>query len=142
MVTLASIVEKETGAAFERPRIASVFDNRLKRRMRLQSDPTVIYGILATRGEFDGNIRRRDLETDTPYNTYTRGGIPPGPIASPGMASIRAVLDPEQSKFLYFVSQNDGTHFFSTEPEGPPERRQPLPEATTRRLLRRIAERS
>jgi UPF0755 protein len=114
VVTLASIVEKETGAGFERPRIASVFDNRLKRRMRLQSDPTVIYGILVTRGEFDGNIRRRDLEADTPYNTYTRGGIPPGPIASPGMASIRAVLTPEHSKFLYFVSQNDGTHFFST----------------------------
>ncbi len=114
VVTLASIVEKETSVPEERPRIAAVFDNRLKRRMRLQSDPTVIYGILATRGEFDGNIRRRDLETDTPYNTYTRGGIPPGPIASPGMEAIRAVLAPADVPYLYFVSRNDGTHYFST----------------------------
>ena len=114
VVTLASIVEKETGAAEERRRVAAVFDNRLRRRMRLQSDPTVIYGVLTTRGEFDGNIRKRDLTTDTPYNTYTRGGIPPGPIASPGMAAIRAVLDPEEGPYLYFVSENDGTHHFST----------------------------
>ena len=82
--------------------------------MRLQSDPTVIYGIRMTRGEFDGNIRRRDLVADTAYNTYTRGGIPPGPIASPSMQAIRAVLEPEEVPYLYFVSQNDGTHFFST----------------------------
>jgi UPF0755 protein len=114
VVTLASIVEKETGAAHERPRIAAVFHNRLERGMRLQSDPTVIYGLLRTRGEFDGNIRRRDLETDSPYNTYTRGGLPPGPISSASMASIRAVLTPEDVPYLYFVSQNDGTHYFST----------------------------
>jgi len=113
LVTLASIVEKETGVAEERPRIAAVFDNRLRKRMRLQSDPTVIYGILMTRGEFDGNIRRRDLEEDTPYNTYTRGGFPPGPIANPGMASIRAVLEPDDVDYLYFVGKNDGTHHFS-----------------------------
>ena len=113
VVTLASVVEKETGAPEERPRIAAVFDNRLKKRMRLQSDPTVIYGILRTRGSFDGNIRRRDLEEDTPYNTYTRGGFPPGPIASPGMEAIRAVLAPEPVDYLYFVSKNDGTHYFS-----------------------------
>jgi UPF0755 protein len=113
VVTLASIVEKETGAAEERPRIAAVFLNRLARRMRLQSDPTVIYGIRRTVGAFDGNLRRSDLMTDTPYNTYRRGGIPPGPIASMGIAAIRAVLDPEKVKYLYFVSRNDGTHQFS-----------------------------
>jgi UPF0755 protein len=113
VVTLASVVEKETGAAPERPRIAGVFENRLKRGMMLQSDPTVIYGILVTRGEFDGNIRRRDLREDTPYNTYTRTGMPPGPIASPGIDAIRAVLAPEEHKYLYFVSMNNGTHQFS-----------------------------
>jgi UPF0755 protein len=113
IVTLASIVEKETGVPRERPRIASVFENRLERGMRLQSDPTVIYGILVTRGSFDGNLRRSDLETDTPYSTYTRGGIPPGPIASPGIEAIRAVLAPEDTSYLYFVSRNDGTHEFT-----------------------------
>jgi UPF0755 protein len=81
--------------------------------MRLQSDPTVIYGILVTRGSFDGNLRRSDLETDTPYSAYTRGGIPPGPIASPGIEAIRAVLAPEDTSYLYFVSRNDGTHEFT-----------------------------
>jgi UPF0755 protein len=114
VVTLASIVEKETGAPDERPRIAAVFHNRLRKGMRLQSDPTVIYGVLREKGEFDGNIRRRDLETDTAYNTYTRSGLPPGPISSASMASIRAVLAPEDVPYLYFVSQNDGTHHFST----------------------------
>ena len=114
VVTLASIVEKETGAAEERPRIAAVFHNRLARGMRLQSDPTVIYGVLREHGVFDGNIRRRDLEADTAYNTYTRSGLPPGPISSVSMASIRAVLSPEDVPYLYFVSQNDGTHYFST----------------------------
>ncbi len=113
VVTLASIVEKETALAAERPRIAAVFLNRLRRRMRLQSDPTVIYGLLHTRREFDGNLRSRDLRTDTPYNTYTRGGLPPGPIASTPMAAIRAVLEPEDVAYLYFVSRNDGTHAFS-----------------------------
>ena len=113
VVTLASIVEKETGAAQERPLIAAVFRNRLQKRMRLQSDPTVIYGILRSRGSFDGNLRKIDLQTDTPYNTYTRGGLPPGPIASASMDSIRAVLTPADARYLYFVSRNDGTHYFS-----------------------------
>lgn len=113
VVTLASIVEKETADPEERRLIAAVFDNRLRRKMRLQSDPTVIYGIRRSSGHFDGNLRRRDLETDTPYNTYTRNGFPPGPIASPSMESIRAVLDPAASDALYFVSRNDGTHQFS-----------------------------
>src|SRR6185436_15854335 len=107
---LASIVEKETGAAAERPLVASVFVNRLRKGMRLQTDPTVIYGI----GEkFDGNIRKRDLTTDTPYNTYTRDGLPPTPIAMPGAASIAAVSRPARTEFLYFVGKGDGTHQFS-----------------------------
>jgi peptidoglycan lytic transglycosylase G len=107
---LASIVEKETGVAAERPIIASVFVNRLRRGMRLQTDPTVIYGI----GEkFDGNIRRRDLTTDTPWNTYTRDGLPPTPIAMPGAGSLAAVSAPAQSEYLYFVGKGDGTHQFS-----------------------------
>jgi UPF0755 protein len=113
IVTIASIVEKETGVPEERPRIAAVFRNRLERRMRLQSDPTVIYGILRERGAFNGNLRKRDLQTDTPYNTYTRAGLPPGPISNVTMAAIRAVLQPEEVPYLYFVSQNDGTHHFS-----------------------------
>ena len=108
-VTLASIVEKETGKATERPLIASVFLNRLKKGMKLETDPTVIYGI----ENFDGNIRRADLKRDTPYNTYTRKGLPPGPIANPGRESLRAVLFPETSDYLYFVSRNDGSHYFS-----------------------------
>jgi UPF0755 protein len=114
VVTLASIVEKESAVPAERPLIAAVFLNRLKRRMRLQSDPTVIYGILETQGDFDGNLRRRDLKVDTAYNTYTNGGLPPGPIASATIDSIRAVLEPEKAPYLYFVSRNDGTHEFST----------------------------
>jgi UPF0755 protein len=107
---LASIVEKETGAAAERPLVASVFVNRMRRGMRLQTDPTVIYGI----GEsFDGNIRKRDLTTDTPWNTYTRDGLPPTPIAMPGAASLAAVSRPADSEFLYFVGKGDGTHQFS-----------------------------
>ena len=107
---LASIVEKETGAPSERPLVASVFVNRIRRGMRLQTDPTVIYGI----GEnFDGNIRKRDLTTDTPWNTYTRDGLPPTPIAMPGAASLAAVSRPAQSEFLYFVGKGDGTHQFS-----------------------------
>jgi UPF0755 protein len=109
-VTLASIVEKETGAPQERPLIASVFSNRLARRMRLESDPTVIYGIAS----FDGNLRRRDLEDESnPYNTYRIPALPPGPIASPGRAALQAVVQPAQSDYLYFVSRNDGTHVFS-----------------------------
>jgi UPF0755 protein len=113
VLTIASIVEKETAAPEERPLVAAVFANRLRRGMRLQSDPTVIYGIFRIRGHFDGNLRRRDLEEDTPYNTYTRGGLPPGPIANPTIESIRAVLQPADAPYLYFVSRNDGTHVFS-----------------------------
>ncbi len=109
IVTLASIVEKETGAASERPLIARVFLNRLQKKMRLQSDPTVIYGI----PEFNGNITKADLRRATPYNTYVIAAIPPGPICSPGKESIKAVLSPAYSEALFFVSKNDGTHFFS-----------------------------
>ncbi len=110
VVTLASIVEKETGAAVERPQIAAVFHNRLKKRMRLESDPTVIYGIK----DFDGNLTRRHLETRTPYNTYRIRGLPPGPIANPGAKSLEAVLYPADVPFLFFVAKKDGTHQFST----------------------------
>ncbi len=107
---LASIVEKETGRADERNLIAGVFINRLRHGMRLQSDPTVIYGM----GEkFDGNIRLQDLKHDTPYNTYTRGGLPPTPVAMPGRDSLRAVLHPAATDALYFVSRGDGSHVFS-----------------------------
>lgn len=107
---MASLVEKETGAAFERPMIAGVFVNRLRLRMRLQTDPTVIYGL----GErFDGNLRKVDLRTDTPYNTYTRAGLPPTPIAMPSEAAIQAALNPASVRALYFVSRGDGTHVFS-----------------------------
>jgi len=107
---LASIVEKETGDPSERKMVAAVFVNRLRKRMRLQTDPTVIYGL----GEqFDGNLRRRDLEKDTPYNTYTRYGLPPTPIAMPGAGAIAAVLHPAPGDSLYFVSRGDGSHYFS-----------------------------
>ena len=110
LVTLASIVEKETGAAKERPLIAAVFLNRLKRGMRLETDPTVIYGI----ANFDGNLRRIHLEDEgNPYNTYRIRALPPGPIASPGRDALRSVLEPADTPYLYFVSRNDGTHSFS-----------------------------
>jgi UPF0755 protein len=114
VVTLASIVEKETSVPAERPLVAAVFRNRLSLGMPLQTDPTVIYGIVRAAGRFDGHLHRSDLETDTPYNTYTRRGLPPGPIASPSIESIRAVLEPAQVPYLYFVSRNDGTHVFSS----------------------------
>ena len=107
---MASIVEKETGAAADRGKVASVFVNRLKRGMLLQTDPTVIYGL----GErFDGNLRKADLLADTPYNTYTRTGLPPTPISLPGMASIQAALNPPATDYLYFVARGDGTSVFS-----------------------------
>lgn len=109
VVTLASIVERETGKADERPLIAGVFLNRIKRGMRLDSDPTVIYGIK----DFNGNLTRADLKRYTPYNTYVIKGLPPGPIANPGIDSIKAVLYPGSSEYLYFVSKNDGSHSFS-----------------------------
>ena len=109
IVTLASIIEKETGAPSERPIIASVFHNRLKKRMRLESDPTVIYGIES----FDGNITRRHLSSATPYNTYVIRGLPPGPIANPGRAALEAALYPAETDYLFFVSKKDGTHYFS-----------------------------
>jgi UPF0755 protein len=108
---MASIVEKETGAPDERPLIAAVFLNRLRIGMRLQTDPTVIYGL----GErYDGNLRKIDLLTDTPYNTYTRSGLPPTPIALAGEAAIDAVLHPDASRALYFVAKGGGRHQFSS----------------------------
>lgn len=107
---LASIIEKETGTAADRGLVASVFINRLKIGMPLQTDPTVIYGLGTS---FDGNLRKRDLQTDTPFNTYTRGGLPPTPIAMPGKASLQAALHPARSKALYFVARGDGSSQFS-----------------------------
>jgi len=107
---MASIVEKETGQPVDRPMIAAVFVNRLKKKMMLQTDPTVIYGIGET---FDGNLRKRDLQTDTPYNTYTRAGLPPTPISLPGLASLAAATSPAPTDALYFVARGDGTSHFS-----------------------------
>jgi len=110
VVILASIIEKETGLAEERPLIASVFRNRLTRGMRLESDPTVIYGI----DGFGGSLHRVDLENPSnPYNTYRIQGLPPGPIANPGAAALHAVVEPATTDFFYFVSRNDGGHVFS-----------------------------
>lgn len=108
---LASIIERETGAAFERPEIAGVFSRRLAQNMRLQTDPTVIYGL----GEdFSGNLTRSHLRQDTPYNTYTRSGLPPTPIANPGRGALEAAVDPAEGTTLFFVARGDGTHQFST----------------------------
>jgi len=110
IVTLASIVEKETAEPSERPLIAAVFLNRLRRGMRLETDPAVIYGI----ENFDGNLRRHHLrDAGNPYNTYQIAGLPPGPIANPGIDALRSVVEPAESDYLYFVSKNDGTHHFS-----------------------------
>ncbi|MBC8286605.1 MAG: endolytic transglycosylase MltG [Nitrospinae bacterium] len=110
IITLASLIEKETGLDSERKMISSVFHNRLRKNMRLQTDPTVIYAI----EKFDGNIRKRDLKIDSPYNTYRYKGLPPGPIASPGIKSIVAAISPIKSDHLYFVSRQDGSHHFSS----------------------------
>ena len=109
-LVLASIVEKETGQAADRARIAGVFVNRLRINMPLQTDPSVIYGLGET---FDGNLRKRDLQADTPFNTYTRRGLPPTPIAMPGLASLRAAVQPEATAALYFVARGDGSSVFS-----------------------------
>ncbi|HEY7166349.1 MAG TPA: endolytic transglycosylase MltG [Candidatus Binatia bacterium] len=109
IVTLASIVEKETGVESERPLVSAVFHNRLKLHMPLQSDPTVIYGL----NEFDGNLTRKNLQDPSPYNTYRIAALPPGPICNPSLSSIKAALNPADAPYLYFVSKNDGTHLFS-----------------------------
>jgi len=112
IVTLASMIEKETGSASERPLVASVLINRLEQGIPLACDPTIIYA-LKLAGSYDGNIRKRDLTLDSPYNTYTHAGLPPGPICKPGEESLRAALAPPRTDYLYFVSRNDGTHQFS-----------------------------
>lgn len=111
-VTLASIVETEARLDAERPLIASVYRNRMTKRMLLQADPTVIYAMKLA-GTWNGNIRRDDLRMSSPYNTYARAGLPPGPIASPGLASLRAAANPAESEMLYFVAKNDGSHVFA-----------------------------
>lgn len=113
IVTLASLVEKETATPSERPIVAAVYQNRLKLGMPMQADPTVIYA-LTLAGRYNGNLRRGDLAFDSPYNTYRYPGLPPGPIASPGLAAIRAALAPADAPYLYFVSRNDGTHAFAS----------------------------
>ena len=113
LVTLASLVEKETAKADERPIVAGVYTNRLRIGMGLQCDPTVIYALMLA-GRYDGNIRRGDLQIDSPYNTYRYAGLPPGPIAAPGAASLHAAANPADVPYLYFVSRNDGSHVFST----------------------------
>lgn len=110
VLIMASIVEKETGRSDDRAQVAGVFVNRLRKGMLLQTDPTVIYGLGET---FDGNLRKRDLQTDTPYNTYARSGLPPTPIAMPGLASIQAALHPSANDMLYFVARGDGSSHFS-----------------------------
>ena len=112
-VTLASLVEKETASAAERPLVAAVYRNRMKIRMGMQADPTVIYA-LEKAGQYDGNLSREDLMFESPYNTYRYAGLPPGPIAAPGRAALEATVRPAAVDFLYFVSKNDGTHVFAS----------------------------
>lgn len=112
VIALASLVEKETAAPAERPLVSAVYRNRLARRMGLQADPTVVYA-LSKAGRYNGNIRKVDLNLDSPYNTYRYPGLPPGPIAAPGRAAIEAALAPADVPYLYFVSRNDGTHVFA-----------------------------
>jgi peptidoglycan lytic transglycosylase G len=136
ILTLASIIEKETGIDAERPLISAVFYNRLKLQMPLQSDPTVIYGIK----DFNGNLTRKNLQESTPYNTYRISALPPGPICNPGLSSIRAALKPAEVSYLYFVSKNDGTHLFSDSIEAhnrAVKLYQPTREAATLRSKRR-----
>ncbi len=112
VVALASLIEKETGLEEERPLVAAVYRNRLRIGMGMQADPTVIYALMLA-GRWDGNITRADLQFDSPYNTYRYRGLPPGPIANPGLASLRSALAPADVDYLYFVSRNDGSHVFS-----------------------------
>lgn len=113
VVTLASLIEKETARADERPLVAAVYRNRIKSGMGMQADPTVVYALMKA-GKYDGNIRREDLSFNSPYNTYRYPGLPPGPIAAPGRASLEAALAPADVPYLYFVSRNDGSHVFAT----------------------------
>lgn len=117
LVILASLVEKETGAAWERPLIASVFYNRLKKGMKFQSDPTILYGMMMELGFMPKNIRKQDIRKKTDYNTYTLKGFPKGPIANPGRHAFEAILNPDKTSYYYFVSKNDGTHVFSKDLE-------------------------
>ncbi len=114
LLTLASIVEKETGLAEERPQVASVFINRLKQGMKLQSDPTIIYGLVGGKGKLDRPLTKADIDAATPYNTYQISGLPPGPIANPGRAALEAVLNPAATSYLYFVADGTGGHAFAT----------------------------
>lgn len=118
VVTLASIIEKETGAGFERPVISSVFHNRMQRKMKLQTDPTILYGIAEEKGVMPTNITRKDILSPTAYNTYVIDGLPPGPIANPGRDALFAAVQPAQTKYIFFVSKNNGTHVFSTDLAG------------------------
>jgi UPF0755 protein len=113
LVSLAALVEKETGAADERPLVAAVYRNRMKLHMPMQADPTVIYA-LQKAGKYNGNLSRESLQFDSPYNTYKYAGLPPGPIAAPGKASLAAAAKPADVDYLYFVSKNDGTHAFAS----------------------------
>lgn len=115
IVTLASIIEKETGAIDERQLVSSVFHNRLRKGMRLQTDPTIVYGILDSGRTYDGNIHKSDLSTPTRYNTYVINGLPPGPISNPGKQSMFAAIYPARSDYLFFVSRGDGTHVYSSD---------------------------
>jgi len=112
VVTLASLIQRETGQDDERPIVSAVYRNRLNRRMPLQCDPTVIYALLLD-GLYDGNLTRDNLRYDSPYNTYVYPGLPPGPIAAPGAADLRAALAPADVSYVYFVSRNDGSHVFA-----------------------------
>lgn len=112
VVTLASLIEKETAIPEEKPMVAAVFHNRLRRGMKLDCDPTIIY-VLKQKGLFDGNLRKKDMSLDSPYNTYLHAGLPPGPICNPGKEALEAALYPAQEDYLYFVSRNDGRHHFS-----------------------------
>jgi UPF0755 protein len=114
IVSLASLIEKETADPAERPLVSAVFHNRLRRRMPLQCDPTVIYA-LEREGKYRGSLSRQDLKYDSPYNTYVYRALPPGPIANPGRASLEAALHPAEADYIYFVSMNTGRHYFSSQ---------------------------